>query len=96
MRSARRLTARLALGALLASACAPAHSQSVPDNFYAGKTVSIIVDGGGAYETYARVLAQHLPRFIPGRPTFIVQQMPGAGGCGRRISSTMSRRVTGP
>jgi tripartite-type tricarboxylate transporter receptor subunit TctC len=80
MASARRLAARLALGALSALACAPAHAQTVSDNFYAGKTVSIIVDGGGAYETYARVLAQHLPRFIPGRPTFIVQQMPGAGG----------------
>src|SRR5947209_9065818 len=80
MASTRRLAARLALGALLALACVPARSQTGSDNFYAGKTVSIIVDGGGAYETYARMLAQHLPRFIPGRPTIIVQQMPGAGG----------------
>jgi tripartite-type tricarboxylate transporter receptor subunit TctC len=80
MASTRRLAARLALGALLALACVPARSQTGSDSFYAGKTVSIIVDGGGAYETYARMLAQHLPRFIPGRPTIIVQQMPGAGG----------------
>jgi len=84
MRSVRRLEARLApvlLTALAwALAGAPARAQTASDNFYAGKTLSIIVDGGGAYEAYARVLAQHLPKFIPGRPTIIVQQMPGAGG----------------
>ncbi len=57
----------------------PAHARAAED-FYAGKTVSIIVDGGGAYEAYARMLAQYLPRHIPGRPAAIVQQMPGAGG----------------
>jgi tripartite-type tricarboxylate transporter receptor subunit TctC len=50
------------------------------DTFYAGKTITIIVDGGGAYEAYARMLARHLPRHLPGHPTIIVQQMPGAGG----------------
>jgi len=50
------------------------------DAFYAGKTVTIIVDGGGAYEAYARMLARHMPRHIPGHPNIIVQQMPGAGG----------------
>ena len=53
---------------------------NVPDNFYAGKTISIIVDGTGAYETYARTLARHLPRHIPGQPKIIVQAMPGASG----------------
>ncbi|HEY4406015.1 MAG TPA: hypothetical protein VGN55_15315 [Xanthobacteraceae bacterium] len=80
MRSVRWFKARLALGALLALGCAPARAQSAPESFYAGKTLSIIVDGGGAYEAYARMLAQYLPRYIPGRPTVIVQQMPGAGG----------------
>jgi tripartite-type tricarboxylate transporter receptor subunit TctC len=50
------------------------------DNFYAGKVVSIVVDGTGAYETYARTLARHLPRHIPGEPKVIVQAMPGASG----------------
>jgi tripartite-type tricarboxylate transporter receptor subunit TctC len=50
------------------------------NSFYAGKTVTIIVDGGGAYEAYARMLARHMPKYIPGHPNIIVQQMPGAGG----------------
>lgn len=50
------------------------------DDFYAGKTMNIIVSGGGAYEAYARAVARHLPKYIPGHPTVIVQQMPGAGG----------------
>src|SRR5262249_19929223 len=50
------------------------------DEFYAGKTVSIIVSGGGAYETYGRAFARYLPKYIPGHPTMIVQSMPGAGG----------------
>jgi tripartite-type tricarboxylate transporter receptor subunit TctC len=70
---------RLALCAFLAVACAGGE-QAAADDFYAGKTLSIIVDGGGAYETYARMLAQHLPKYIPGRPAVIVQEMPGAAG----------------
>jgi tripartite-type tricarboxylate transporter receptor subunit TctC len=71
---------RLALRLLLAVACAAACGPAAADDFYAGKTLSVIVDGGGAYEAYARVLAQHLPKYIPGRPAIIVQEMPGAGG----------------
>jgi tripartite-type tricarboxylate transporter receptor subunit TctC len=78
--SVRRLKAPLALGATLVFACTPARAQPAADAFYAGKTLSIIVDGGGAYEAYARQLAQYLPRYIPGRPAIIVQEMPGAGG----------------
>ncbi len=50
--------------------------------FYAGKTVSIVVsvEVGGLYSTFATILARHLPPFIPGRPNVIVQHMPGAGG----------------
>src|ERR1700716_3894007 len=71
---------RLALGLFTAAACSPPCAPAAAEDFYAGRTLSIIVDGGGAYETYARMLAQHLPKYIPGRPAIIVQQMPGAGG----------------
>jgi tripartite-type tricarboxylate transporter receptor subunit TctC len=47
---------------------------------YAGKTITIITSGGGAYEVYGRAFARHLPKYIPGHPTMIVQSMPGAGG----------------
>ena len=47
---------------------------------FAGKTVTIIVGykPGGGYDATARMLARHLPKHIPGRPTVIVQNMPGA------------------
>ena len=47
---------------------------------YAGKTVTIIVGykAGGGYDATARLLARHLPKHIPGKPTIIVQNMPGA------------------
>jgi tripartite-type tricarboxylate transporter receptor subunit TctC len=52
-----------------------------PADFYKGRTVSIIIgySPGGGYDLYARVLAQHLGKHIPGNPTVIPQNMPGAG-----------------
>ncbi|HET8568984.1 MAG TPA: tripartite tricarboxylate transporter substrate-binding protein [Candidatus Limnocylindria bacterium] len=49
--------------------------------FYRGKTVTIIVgyDAGGGYDTYARTLAAHIGKQIPGNPSVIVENMPGAG-----------------
>ena len=49
--------------------------------YYDGKTIRIIVgfSSGGLYDQYARILARHMPKFIPGKPTIIVQNMPGAG-----------------
>ena len=48
--------------------------------FYSGKTVSIIVSGAGAYENYARLMARFMPKYLPGTPAMIVQMMPGGGG----------------
>src|SRR5262245_58487444 len=50
-------------------------------NFYAGKTLKIIVGlppGGGA-DAYARLVQRHLGRHVPGAPTIVTQNMPGAG-----------------
>jgi tripartite-type tricarboxylate transporter receptor subunit TctC len=66
--------------ALCALVVAAGRSEAAPDEFYAGKTVSIITSGGGAYEAYGRMFARYLPKYIPGHPTMIVQAMPGAGG----------------
>jgi len=48
--------------------------------FYAGKTVTIVVGSapGGSYDLYARLIAQHIGKYIPGHPAFVVQNMPGA------------------
>jgi tripartite-type tricarboxylate transporter receptor subunit TctC len=50
-------------------------------DFYAGKTITIVVgsDVGGGFDTYARLFSRHLGRFIPGNPSLIVRNMPGAG-----------------
>jgi len=48
--------------------------------YYEGKTITIIVGygPGGGYDRLARILAKHLPKYIPGKPTILVQNMPGA------------------
>jgi tripartite-type tricarboxylate transporter receptor subunit TctC len=48
--------------------------------FYEGKTISIVVGtkAGDVYDLYARLLAYHIPKYIPGTPNIIVQNMPGA------------------
>ena len=50
--------------------------------FYEGKTLRVIVmtTPGGGYDTYTRAIVRHLGRYIPGKPSIIVQNMPGAGG----------------
>ena len=49
--------------------------------FYKGKTITIIVGTapGGGFDTYSRMLGRHLGRYIPGNPSTVVQNMPGAG-----------------
>ncbi len=54
---------------------------SAQDSFYKGKTVRIIVGAaaGGGYDTYSRTIARHMGKHIPGNPTIVVDNMPGAG-----------------
>jgi tripartite-type tricarboxylate transporter receptor subunit TctC len=58
----------------------PAQADEVAE-FYKGKRVNLIVSygPGGGYDVYARVLARHIGRHIPGNPSIVVQNMPGAG-----------------
>ena len=50
--------------------------------FYEGKIIriSVGVSAGGGFDLYARILARHMPKYIPGKPTFIVENITGAGG----------------
>jgi tripartite-type tricarboxylate transporter receptor subunit TctC len=50
-------------------------------DFYSGKTINFIIGGnpGGGYDTYARLVARHIDHYIPGHPTIVAQNMPGAG-----------------
>src|SRR3984893_3891268 len=64
--------------ALLAWELAP---PAVAADFYAGRTIDFEVgaDVGGGYDIYARTVARHLGRHIPGNPGIVVKNMPGAG-----------------
>jgi tripartite-type tricarboxylate transporter receptor subunit TctC len=67
----------LVVAALVAS---PAHADSVT-RFYKGRVINLLVGygPGGNHDAYARLLARHLSRFIPGHPAVAVQNMPGGG-----------------
>ncbi len=60
----------------------PARAQDAVAEFYRGKQISIYAasSAGGGYDTYARLLGRHIGRYIPGNPTPVVQNMPGAAG----------------
>ncbi len=67
--------------ALALAGSASAHAQSVA-NFYKGKNISLAISfsPGGGYDLYARTLARHIGKHIPGNPQIVPQNMPGAGG----------------
>jgi tripartite-type tricarboxylate transporter receptor subunit TctC len=76
------VTARSVLSvALLAGALLLAPRPAQAEDFYKGKRISIIVgsSAGGGFDAYGRAIARHLGNNIPGNPTIIVQNMPGAG-----------------
>ncbi len=78
-RSSRLTTAFAVLLIALGASERLAHSAAP---FYEGKTLRIIVgtSPGGGYDTYTRLIARHFSKYIPGKPTIIVENMPGAGG----------------
>jgi tripartite-type tricarboxylate transporter receptor subunit TctC len=68
---------------VIASAIAGTLAMALPvhaEDFFQGKQIKLISgsDAGGGYDAYARLLARHWADFIPGHPTIIVQNMPGA------------------
>ena len=77
--SRRRLLMAVALVVAIVSSVQTSNAQSAP--FYKDKTIRIVVGftSGGLYDQYARLLARHMGKYIPGNPTIIVQNMPGAG-----------------
>jgi tripartite-type tricarboxylate transporter receptor subunit TctC len=76
---AQRWHAWLACCAALCAVCSTANAQSVAD-FYKGRSVTLVVGiaPGGGYDLSARTVARHIGRHIPGNPSVVVQNMPGA------------------
>ncbi len=56
-------------------------SQAAEEPFFKGRTIRIIVatSPGGGFDAYARTIARHMGKQIPGHPSIIVENMPGAG-----------------
>ena len=67
------------LAAILVASTASA--QTV-EQFYTGKQICVVVGSaaGGGYDVIARLVAAHMGKYIPGKPLFVVRNMPGAGG----------------
>jgi tripartite-type tricarboxylate transporter receptor subunit TctC len=80
----RKPTIRVGIAATIAAAMmlwnAPAAAQPVAD-FYRGKTLRMLIGygPGGGYDIYGRLVAEFLPKHLPGNPTIVTQNMPGAG-----------------
>lgn len=78
------VTRRVATAVVMAVAtvCAAATIARAADGFYQGKEVRLLIGTpvGGGYDTYGRFFARHLPRFLPGSPNVVAQNMPGAAG----------------
>ena len=68
-------------GMLILVTATAAHAQDSVAQFYRGKQINLYIgtSPGGGYDTYARLLARRFGSYIPGNPTVIPQNMPGAG-----------------
>lgn len=65
------------------------------DRFFEGKTIRVVVglEAGGGFDTTARLLARHMGKYIPGNPTLVVENMPGAGS---RVAANFLYKVAQP
>jgi tripartite-type tricarboxylate transporter receptor subunit TctC len=103
-------TFRAGLIALTAAAMPTGLPASAAD-YYAGKTIDLLIGAppGGGYDIYARAVARHLGRHIPGQPTLVPKNMPGAGSAraagfisavapkdGTAVAAIMPGAVMGP
>jgi tripartite-type tricarboxylate transporter receptor subunit TctC len=72
------IAAAIATAILLCTA--PTRAEPIAD-FYRGKTLRMLIGygPGGGYDIYGRLVAEFLPRYLPGNPTIVTQNMPGAG-----------------
>ena len=76
----KELVALTLAGALVLGTSATRAAADPVADFYRGRTVTFVIGSGeaGAYDLGGRLMARHLARFIPGHPTIVPQNMPGA------------------
>src|SRR4051812_5923589 len=70
----------LPLSVVMTCAAFPAAADPVED-FYKGRAVTVLIGAppGGSYDVTGRVIAKHMGKYLPGKPTLIPQNVPGAG-----------------
>jgi tripartite-type tricarboxylate transporter receptor subunit TctC len=75
------VSGRIGAGALALTLGVNAGLAAEGEEFFKGKTISIITStgAGGGYDLAARLIAQYMPKYIPGKPVFVVRNMPGGG-----------------
>src|SRR5258708_29921172 len=73
---------RAAAAVLMAIVTPGRDACAAEDEFYKGKQIRLVISSaaGGVYDTFGRLIARFLPAYLPGRPTIVVQNMPGASG----------------
>ena len=77
----KKLLCRIGISAAVAIASYISLMPAYAQDFYAGKTIRIIVGfpAGGGFDTYSRVLGRHIGKYIPGNPSVVVENVTGAG-----------------
>jgi hypothetical protein len=81
VRLSRMISLLVVSGAIWGASIAAGRCDAVAD-FYRGRSISLVIGfgAGGGYDAYARLLARHIGRHIPGNPSLVAQNMQGAGG----------------
>ena len=94
-KSAANMCARAMLAAAVLALAVPARAQN-PADFYKGRNVELYVgySVGGGYDLYARVLARHIGRHIPGNPTWWSRTWRAPAACGSPTGSIVWRQRT--
>ena len=71
----------LMIAGLIGAFAAPCARADGVEDFYRGKTIRLVIGigAGSTYDAYARLVARFMPKYMPGHPQFLPQQMPGAG-----------------
>ena len=90
-----RAVSRALVLAMAAFGFATAAAADAISDFYSGRTVNIVIgsEPGGTYDLYGRTLARHMGKHLPGKPSFVPQNLAGAGSylAARRVVSVAAQ-----
>jgi tripartite-type tricarboxylate transporter receptor subunit TctC len=90
------ISRRALVGGALATVVMSSRAHSSPAEFYRGNKIRLLVGTtpGAGYDLIARLLAAHLGKHVPGNPSVVVENMPGAGSLTWSTISTITALAT--